>query len=152
MHPHLAQRICSQVLQHNVRFILRWKKNYKLIGPDGQARKAWQITRGKRSQDHREVYVCKHRGMRKTSIIAVPVSLPDQPSRQLWLVVSRPAQGRTPWYLLTSDPLPSTKDAWHVVFADARRWQIELSIRFTMSELAFECPRLLLWETPKNFS
>jgi hypothetical protein len=95
-------------------FILRWKKDYKLIGPDGQARKAWQITRGKCSQDHREVYDCKRRCLRKTGILALPVSLPDLPVRQLWLVVSRPGKGRTPWYLLTADPIYSTEDAWRL--------------------------------------
>jgi hypothetical protein len=139
-----------QVLKRNIRFIVRWKKDYKLIGPDGQAKKAWQITRGKRSQGHREIYDCKRRCIRTTGIIAVPVFLPDEPSRQLWLVVSRPGHGRTPWYLLTSDPIQSTDDAWRVTFAYARRWQIEMSIRFTKSELAFECPRLLLWETRKK--
>ena len=139
-----------EVLQRNVRFILRWKKDYKLIGLTGQAQKAWQITRGKRSHDHRQVYDSKRRCMRKTGIIAVPVSLPDLPTKQLWLVVSRPGNGRTPWYLLTSDPIYSPEDAWRVVFAYARRWQIEMSIRFTKSELAFECPRLQLWETRKK--
>lgn len=66
------------------------------------------------------------------------------------MVVSRPGKDRTPWYLLTSDPIASTDDAWRVVFAYARRWQIEMSIRFTKSELAFECPRVLLWETRKK--
>ncbi len=139
-----------EVLKRKLRFILRWKKDYKLIGPDGQARKAWEITRGKRSQDHRDVYDSKHRCMRKTGIIVTPVALPDQPTQPLWLVVARPGEGRTPWYLLTSDPIRSNEDAWRVVFAYARRWQIEMSIRFTKSELAFECPRLLLWEHRKK--
>jgi hypothetical protein len=139
----------SEVLQRKVRFILRWKKDYKLISPDGQLRKAWQITRGKRSQDHRQIYDCRRRCMRTTGIIAAPVASPDQPARQLWLVVSRPGPGRKPWYLLTSEPIQSSEDAWRIVFAYARRWQIEISIRFTKSELAFECPRVLLWETRK---
>jgi hypothetical protein len=53
------------------------------------------------------VYDSKHRCMRKTGIIVVPVALPDQPTQPLWLVVARPGQGRTPWYLLTSDPIRS---------------------------------------------
>jgi len=51
---------------------------------------------------------------------------------------------------LSSDPIQSVDDAWRAIFAFARRWQIEMSIRFTKSELAFECPRLLLWETRKK--
>ena len=139
-----------EVLKHKVRFILRWKKDYKLIGPDGQTRKAWQIVRGKRSQDHREIYDTKRRCMRKTGIIVTQVALPDLPAQPLWLIATRPGQGRTPWYLLTSDPILSTDDAWRAVFAYARRWQIEMSFRFTKSELAFESPRLLHWEHRKK--
>ena len=46
----------------------------------------------------------------------------DQP---LWLVVSRPGQGRKPWYLLTNEPTVTVEDAWQVVFAYVRRWQVE---------------------------
>jgi hypothetical protein len=137
-------------LQYSVRFILRWKKDYQLVGPDGQEKKAWQITRGKRSWEYREVYDCKHRCYRKTGIIAVPVFLPNH-SFPLWLVVSRPGPGRTPWYLLTTEPIQSSEDAWRIVFAYARRWQIEMSIRFTKSEMAFECPRLFRWEARLKF-
>ena len=45
---------------------------------------------------------------------------------QLWLVVSRPGQGRKPWYLLTNEPLDTTDDAWRVVLAYVRRWQVEM--------------------------
>ncbi len=138
------------VLRHPLRFILRWKKDYKLIGPDGVEKKAWQITRGKRSWDQRLVYDARRRCFRKTGIIAVPVHLPDHSAR-LWLVVSRPGHGQKPWYLLTTQWIDSSEDAWRVVFAYARRWQIEMSIRFTKSEMAFECPRLHKWEVRLKF-
>lgn len=72
--------------------------------------------------------------------------VPDFPNFPLTLVVSRPGQGRKPWYLLTNEPVASVDDAWRVVLAYNRRWQIELSIRYSKSELAFESPRLLAWE------
>ena len=133
-------------LRYPIRFIVRWKKDYTLIGPDGLEKKAWQLTRGKRSWEHREIYDCKRRCYRKTGIISAPVFLPDH-SSPLWLVVSRPGPGRKPWYLLTTQTIQSSDDAWRIVFAYARRWQIEMSIRFTKSELAFECPRLFKWES-----
>jgi hypothetical protein len=37
-------------------------------------------------------------------------------------------------------------DAWRVVFAYARRWQIEMSFRYGKSELSMESPRLWRWE------
>lgn len=137
-------------LDEQVRFIVRWQKGYLLVGPDGLAKKSWEITRGKRSWDHRMIHDARRRCDRKTGVIAVPVHLPDD-LRPLWLVVSRPGPGRKPWYLITTEAIQTPDDAWRIVFAYARRWQIEMSIRFTKSELAFECPRLLKWESRLKF-
>ena len=38
-----------------------------------------------------------------------------------------------------------------IIFAYARRWQIEVSLRFTKSEMAFEAPRLIKWEARLKF-
>jgi len=61
--------------------------------------------------------------------------------------VARPGQGREPWYLLTNEPVHNADDAWRIVLAYARRWQVEMSIRYDKCELAFESPRLRHWET-----
>lgn len=61
-------------------------------------------------------------------------------------MVSRPGQGRSPWYLLTNQPVESAEAAWKVIFAYARRWQIKMSFRFTKTELAMESPRLWRWD------
>lgn len=137
-------------LRRHARFILRWRKDFQLLAADGLPRKAWQIPRGKRSWQHRLLWDAKRRCYRKTGVLALPVRLPDSP-RRLWLVVSRPGAGRTPWYLLTTERIRSAADAWQVIFAYARRWQIEMSIRFTKSEMAFECPRLHKWEARLKF-
>ena len=50
--------------------------------------------------------------------------------------------GRTPWYLLTAEPISTDEDAWRVVFTYMRSFQIELTWRFNKSELAFQSPRL----------
>ena len=65
---------------------------------------------------------------------------------QLWLVVSRTGQGRHPWYLLTNEKIASVDDAWRVVFAYARRWQVEMCYRTCKTDLALESPRLWSWE------
>ena len=65
----------------------------------------------------------------------------DHRDTPLWLVVCR-SKGRTPWYLLTAEPITTDEDAWRVVFAYMRRWQSELAWRFDKSELAFQSPRL----------
>ena len=127
-----------------LRFVLRWHTNYLLT--DGQgSRRAWQISRGKRSVDHRMLWDIHRRQYRKTGIVYLPVRHP-QVDQSLWLVVSRPGQGRKPWYLLTNEPIATVDDAWKVVFAYARRWQVELCYRACKTDLAMESPRLWFWE------
>lgn len=137
-------------LDYHLRFILRWNTRYHLLGPDGHKQEGWKISRGKRSWEYRMVWDARRRCQRKTGIIAFPVHLPAD-DRLLFLVISRPGYGRKPWYLLTTEPVNTPEQAWQVVFAYARRWQIEMSLRFTKSELAFESPRLLKWESRLKF-
>lgn len=134
---------------HAVRFVLRWPKRYGLLDELGQERPAWQCTRGKRSWEHRLLWDARRRCYRKTGILAIPIS--DKTYLQpLWLVVARRGAGQEPWYLLTNEPIRTPQDAWQVVLAYARRWQIEMSIRFDKCELAFESPRLRSWESQRR--
>jgi hypothetical protein len=96
------------------------------------------------------VWDARRRCQRKTGILAFPVHLPED-DRQLFLVASRPGYGRKPWYLLTSEPVYTSEQAWKIVFAYARRWQIEMSLRFSKCEMAFESPRLQAWEARLKF-
>jgi hypothetical protein len=137
-------------LDHHLRFIVRWNIRYHLVDPEGRKQEGWKIARGKRSWGHRMVWDARRRCKRETGIIAFPVHLPDD-ERPLFLVVSRPGYGRKPWYLLTSEPVHNSEQAWRIVFAYARRWQIEMSLRFTKSEMAFESPRLLAWQARLKF-
>lgn len=133
-------------LLYQVRFIVRWQKGYNLLAADGRLLKAWQCTRGKRSLDHRLIYDAVRRCERKTGIVFVPVRVPDFPDVPLTLIVSRPGKGRKPWYLITNERIQTVEDAWRIVLAYNRRWQVEVSIRYSKSELAFESPRLLKWD------
>jgi len=137
-------------LDQRLRFILRWNSKYHLIGPDGRKHEAWKVVRSKRSWEYRMIWDARRRCHRKTAIIAAPIHLPND-ERQLFLVVSRPGYGRKPWYLITTEPIHTTEQAWQIVFAYARRWQIEMSLRFTKTEMAFESPRLQAWEARLKF-
>src|SRR5512139_699056 len=137
-------------LDHRLRFIVRWNTRYHLVGPDGQKQEGWKISRGRRSWHYHLIWDARRRCQRKTGVIAFPVHVPDD-DRLLFLVVSRPGYGRKPWYLLTTEPVHTPEQAWQIVFAYARRWQIEMSLRFTKSEMAFESPRLLHWEARMKF-
>lgn len=132
-------------LAHNIRFVLRWQKGYKLMDAQGRKRKAWEICRGQRSWTHMLIWDTCRREHRKIGIYATPVFHPDYPQTSLWLVVSRQGKGRQPWYLLTNQPVGTSRQAWHFIRAYARRWQIEMAWRYSKSELAMESPRLWSW-------
>ena len=135
----------TQAFLRGTRFILRWPKNYQLLDEQEQLKKPGEISKGKRSWDHRLVWDARRRCERKTGVIAFPVF--DRTHRQpLWLVVAR-RKAQSPWYLLTSEPAHSPQLAWKIVFAYARRWQVEMALRYNKSELAFESPRILNWQS-----
>lgn len=130
---------------HGARFVLRWPKRYHLLTVQGQNLPAWHLTRGMRSWEHRLLWDARRRCQRKTGVVAVPVyDLQRHPN--LWLVVARAGAGREPWYLLTNEPILCAADAWQCVFRYARRWQVEMMIRFSKSELAMESPRVRSWD------
>jgi hypothetical protein len=133
------------LLDANIRFVLRWKKRQKLLDTWGAARKAWEITRGKRSWDYRWLRDTHSGERHKVGVVAVCVTHPTHP-QPLWLVVARPGRQYEPWYLLSSEPIRTTADAWAVVLAYGRRWQIECAWRYSKSELAMESPRVWTWE------
>jgi len=132
-------------IKARIRFVVRWKKGNKLLDNWGQERKAWEITRGKRSQDYRMLRDTRTKELSKVGIVVIPVTVVDHP-QPLWLVVARLGKGREPWYLLTNEPLRTLADAWAVVLAYVRRWQIELVWRYSKSELAFESVRVWDWD------
>jgi hypothetical protein len=94
----------------NVRFIVRSPKGNKPLDNWGEARKAWEIARGKRSIDYRMLREMRNGQLIKVGVVAIPVTLVDHP-QPLWLVVARLGCGREPWYLLTTDSICSLADA-----------------------------------------
>lgn len=139
----------GQLLTQQTRWLVRWPKDYHLLDAQGRERNAWQIARGKKTWERGEVWDGRRHRWRVVGMLALPVQHPayDTP---LWLVVSRPGKGQTPWYLLTSEPIRTAADAWRLIRAYGRRWQIEQTWRYSKSELACESPRLWLWETRRK--
>jgi hypothetical protein len=130
---------------HAVRFVLRWPKSYRLVDENGVEKKAWEMGRGKRSWEQRYLWDARRHCHRKVGIVAFPVTDPTF-GQPLWLVVSRQGPGKPPWYLLTSEPVNTPEQAWHIILIYARRWQIEMMLRFDKSELGFESLRVFSWE------
>ncbi len=128
------------------RFVLRWKTKYHLIGPEGVKQAAWKIARGKRGLAPRTLFDAVHRRNVEGSVLFFPVTHPDFPDWPLTLVVGR-RKGAEPWYLLTNEPVQSAEDAWKIVLAYARRWQVEMAFRNLKSELAIQSLRVYDWES-----
>lgn len=129
---------------HAARFVMRWPKYYRLAPEDGNPRPAWQLSRGKRSWGYRLLWDARRRCQRKVGVIALPVTDPTY-AQCLTLVVARRGQGQSPWYILTNEQVVNEEDAWRIVLIYARRWQIEMCLRFNKCELAFESPRIQRW-------
>jgi len=135
----------TQAFLHGARFVLRWPRNYYLLDEQEQLRKPGDISKAKRSWDHRLLWDARHRCKCKTGVIAFPVFDPTH-HQPLWLVIAR-RKNQSPWYLLTSESAHTPDLAWQIVLAYARRWQVEMAIRYNKAELAFESPRLFHWHS-----
>lgn len=131
----------TAALDAGVRFVVRWKKGNHLLDPWGDERPAWQVARGKRTVDRRQLRDTRTKERVTVGVVWMPVNLPTH-AQPLWLVVARLGGGREPWYLLTDEVIRTAAEAWDVVLAYARRWQIEEVFRYSKSELAFESIRV----------
>jgi hypothetical protein len=129
------------LLAFALRFVLRWRGDYQLLDGQGNKRKAWKIAQGKRGWSQRWVWDSRRARWGLASVLALPVCHPEHRDTPLCLVLCR-SQGRSPWYLLTEEGIETDEQAWQVVFAYVRRWQIEVRWRYEQSELAFQSPRV----------
>jgi hypothetical protein len=127
------------------RFILRWPKGYHLWDLLGNEAPAWMLIRGKKTRQSRLVTDPRTGKPGRRGVLAIPVRHPAYPG-PLWLVISRRGKGHEPWYLLTNEIAERPSAMWRIVFAYARRWQIEMAWRFGKTELAMQSPRLWAWE------
>jgi hypothetical protein len=136
----------TKLLHHQQRFIVRWRSSYKLLNSKGEVKKSYLHSVGKKAPYERLMKDTKTGNQILVKLLLVPVRLPDLPDHPLTLLVCRQKRGRQPWYLLTNEPVTSEQEAWDIVLAYQRRWQIEQAFRFNKSELALESPRLWLFE------
>lgn len=128
------------------RFLLRWKTKYHLVDATGIKQAAWKIARGKPGLAPRTIYDAVHHRNVEGRVLFFPVTHPDYPEWPLTLVVAR-RKGEKPWYLLTNEPVATAEDAWKVVLAYARRWQIEMAFRNLKREMAIQSVRVYQWES-----
>lgn len=122
-----------------LRFVIRWKKGHLFFDQQGQQKKLWEIARGKRAWEQREVWDEQKRCWCKMGVLALAVRHAGYDG-DLWVVIGR--RKGEPWYLITNERVETAEDAWRILRVYARRWQIELCFRFGKSELAMESLRL----------
>jgi len=133
-----------QVLQRlRVRFVIRWKKGHFFCNQQGEKKKLWQIGLGKKYLSHKELRD-SHTGEKMPCDIWWTPIWHEQYTYQLYLVKVRVR--KKVWYLVTNERIKTGDQAWDIVFAYRRRWQIELSFRYGKSELMMESPRLYAME------
>lgn len=134
------------IFGQGARFVLRWHSSYFLKDEKGLPKKAWQLAMGKKPMGGKLIWDAVRKKTRQVKMLYVTVFHPDFPEKPLTLVISRPGKGMSPWYLLTNLPIEKLRDAWFVIHAYAKRWDIEMAFRFCKSELGLESPRLWFWE------
>lgn len=131
------------LLLEKVRFVVRWPNRYYLkAAENSKPTHTWKLARGKRSKDRRLLWDARKCQHKKVGVWWSEVWHPEF-TELLFLVVARQGQGHSPWYLLTNERIETKEEAWKIVLAYARRWQIEMAFRYSKSELAMESPRLL---------
>ena len=73
----------KELSRHQLRFIVRWPTRYHLMDEKGE-RPAWQITRGKRSQDHRQIWICTAANTAKPALWRSRYAIPRWTMRYGW--------------------------------------------------------------------
>jgi hypothetical protein len=103
------------VLAYNLRFVLRWRKDYQLLDAAGNRRLSWKIAQGKRGWSQRTLWEARRARWVVATVLVLRVAHPDHREQPLSLLICR-SQGRSPWYLLTAEAIESDGQAWQVVF------------------------------------
>lgn len=127
------------------RFIARWRKDYHLHDlTTGTVQGASALTRHQRSAWTTQVTDPQTSQFRTLGVASRPVTLPGD-SRPLWLVVARRRGTKESLWLLTTEDASTRAGALGVVWAYARRWQVEWAFRFGKSELGVGSVRVASW-------
>lgn len=135
------------LLSRSDRFLLRWPSRFKLVDVKGLLKNAYRFSVGKKATSSRLVRDMVRKVTYRRSLVWQRCLHPDYPDCPLTLLICRPGKkGRQPWYLLTNEEVKSDREAWRLVFAYARRWQVEQAFRFNKAEMGMESCRLWFWE------
>ncbi|MBX0331655.1 transposase [Pontibacter sp. HSC-14F20] len=142
-----SSRWLGLLLARGDRFLLRWPSRYKLLDVKGLLKNGYRFSVGKKATSSKVVRDMVRQLTYRRSLLWQRCLHPDYPDCPLTLIICRPGRkGRPPWYLLTNEEVHTDRDAWRLVFAYARRWQVEQAFRFNKAEMGMESCRLWFWD------
>jgi len=141
-----SSRWLGLLLARSDRFLLRWPSKFKLVDAKGILKNAYRFSVGRKATSSRVVRDMVGKTCYRRSLLWQRCLHPDY-DQPLTLLICRPGkQGRQPWYLLTGEEVKNDHQAWRLVFAYARRWQVEQAFRFNKAEMGMESCRLWFWD------
>ena len=133
-----------QVLQAwRVKLVIRWKKGPCFFNATGEEKQLWQIGQGKKYLAHPHIQEVHTGEKMPCDRWWAPVWHAASTSQ---LSVVKVRVKKKIWYLITNEPIRTANQAWELVCASRRRWQIETSFRYGKCELAMESRRLWSFE------
>jgi hypothetical protein len=128
-------------------FIIRWKKNHRLIHCLKGEKITHLLARSFKAQASKIVRDKQRSKTKHITIAWAEVSHPDFPDEEYYLVIVRDRHHyNSPMYILTSLPVTNRAEAWEICFSYIHRWEVEQGFRVCKSELAIQSPRLWWWE------
>lgn len=129
------------------RFLIRWKVNHLLINEHGVTKKTHLVARSYKGKDSQIVWDKERKKSKRITVAWAPVTHPELPDNQLYLVIVRDKNNfNSPMYLLTDLVIENEEQAWEICFSYIHRWEIEQAFRCCKSELAMESPRLWFFQ------
>jgi hypothetical protein len=131
----------EHLLQCDVNFIIRWRTGYHLCDEKGKRR--LDFICGKKAFAKGQVWDAVRKCHVDCIIRVKKVHHEEAPNQVLWLVsCKRQVNGHKAWYLLTNKKIETIEQAWEIVNAYARRWEIEREIRAMKTNLRIQSIQL----------
>lgn len=129
----------GELLKRHCRFIVRWQSQHKLKVSRKHQFAHHCVTGLKR----KHIYVHDAHKRKKTRCYVVwrQVKHPKFLQQKLTLLVCSDKK-RSPWYLLTNEPVEDIEDARRIIQSYARRWEIEQTFRRNKTSLRSETIQL----------
>lgn len=128
-------------------FLIRWKSNHLMIDQNGEKKKIFNIAKSHKGKFRKLVWDKQRKKQKHITIAWTAIKHPEFPDSQLYLIIVRDKNNyNSPLYLLTNVSIENAADAWKMMHAYMRRWDVEQAFRCCKAELGCESPRLWFFE------